>query len=146
MQNQFEQLLASLGEILNTPLAPDANFSCLIRFNNNQVGVQLEEVDNSGEIIVASTLGKLSPDAFRDRVFKAALSVNASPQSNIKGVLGFGEVSEQMYLTDQLNMSYLSGEKLAHYLQLFSAHAAIWIQALSSGSLPDLHALGMYHL
>lgn len=146
MQNQFEQLLEELGNEMGSSFAPDANFACLIRFQENQIAVQIEEDGSDGDIVVGTILGKLPPNTFRDRIFKAALSVNASPQSNVKGILGYGEVSEQLYLTDVLNMNYLNGEKLARYLRLFSQHAYIWASALQSGSMPDLHALGMYHL
>ncbi|EGK69209.1 putative Type III secretion chaperone [Chlamydia abortus LLG] len=146
MQNQFEQLLESLGTKLNTSLVPDKNHACLIRFNNTQVPVQLEEDGTSGDIAVGTILGTLPENVFRERIFKAALSVNASPQSNIKGILSYGEISQQLYLSDVLNMNYLNGEKLFHYLNLFSMHAKIWIVALETGNLPDLHVLGMYHL
>ncbi|WP_348664004.1 CesT family type III secretion system chaperone [Chlamydia vaughanii] len=146
MQNQFEQLLEALGEKMNTSLAPDKNQACLIRFSTTQVPVQLEEDSNSGDLAVGTILGLLPENVFRERIFKAALSVNASPQSNIKGILGYGELTQQLYLSDVLNMSYLNGEKLFHYLNLFSMHAKIWMAALESGNLPDLHQLGMYHL
>ncbi|AFS21238.1 CesT family type III secretion system chaperone [Chlamydia psittaci] len=146
MQNQFEQLLESLGTKLNTSLVPDKNHACLIRFSATQVPVQLEEDSTLGNIAVGTILGTLPENVFRERIFKAALSVNASPQSNIKGILGYGEISQQLYLSDVLNMNYLNGEKLFHYLNLFSMHAKIWIAALETGNLPDLHVLGMYHL
>lgn len=146
MQNQFEQLLESLGSMMNTSLTPDKNQACLIRFSDNQIPVQIEEYGNDGDIAIGTILGNLPDNVFRERIFKAALSVNASSLSNIKGILGYGEVSEQFYLTDVLNMNYLDGEKLFNYLMLFSRHANIWMQAIKSGNLPDLHTLGMYHL
>lgn len=146
MQNQFEQLLEELGQQLHTTLTPDKNHACLIRFSNTEVPVQIEEDTNPGDIVVGTLLGSLPENVFRERIFKAALSVNASPQSNIKGILGYGELSQQLYLSDVLNMRYLNGEKLFHYLNLFSMHAKIWIAALQTGNLPDLHMLGMYHL
>ncbi|WP_201456858.1 CesT family type III secretion system chaperone [Chlamydia sp. 17-3921] len=146
MQSQFEQLLESLGIMLHTNLTPDKNHACLIRFSETQVPVQLEEDGNSGDLAVATMLGPLPENVFRERIFKAALSVNASPLSGIKGILGYGEISEQLYLSDILSMNYLNGEKLFQYLTFFSRHAFIWIQALQSGNLPDLHALGLYHI
>ncbi|BAE81322.1 chaperone for secretion [Chlamydia felis Fe/C-56] len=146
MQTQFEQLLESLGTKLNTTLVPDKNQACLIRFSDTQVPVQLEEDGNSGDMAVGTILGILPENVFRERIFKAALSVNAAPLSNIKGILGYGEISQQLYLSDVLNMNYLNGDKLFHYLTLFSMHAKIWIAALETGNLPDLHVLGMYHL
>ena len=146
MQNQFEQLLEDLGKQLNASLAPDKNQACVIRFNNIDVPIQIEEDGNSGDIVVGTILGLLPENVFRERIFKAALSVNASPQSIIKGILGYGELTQQLYLSDVLNMNYLNGEKLFHYLNFFSMHAKIWISALQTGNLPDLHMLGMYHL
>ena len=146
MQNQFEQLLTELGDQLNSPLSPDENNACVVRFGYNDVAVQIEEDGNSGFLIAGVILGKLPENTFRQKVFKAALSINGSPQSNIKGTMAYGEISNQLYLCDRLNMTYLNGEKLARYLVLFSQHDKIWMQALAKGELPDLHALGMYHL
>ncbi|EPP35669.1 tir chaperone family protein [Chlamydia ibidis] len=146
MQNQFEQLLESLGSLLHTSLSPDKNHACLIRFSDSQVPVQLEEDGSTGNLAVGTILGLLPDNVFRERIFKAALSVNASPQSNIKGILGYGEISQQLFLSDILDMNYLDGDKLFQYLTLFSLHAKIWMQALETGNLPDLHVLGMYHL
>lgn len=145
MQNQFEQLLESLGARMNTSLTPDKNHACLIRFSETQIPVQLEEFESNGEIAIGTVLGQLTDNLFRERVFKAALAVNASGLSNIKGTLGYGELSQQFYLTDILDMSYLNGEKLFNHLVFFSRHAYIWMQAIASGNLPDLHALGIYH-
>lgn len=146
MQSQFEQLLESLGTLLHSSLTPDKNHACLIRFSETEVPVQLEEDGTSGDIAVVTILGSLPENTFRERIFKAALSVNASPLSGIKGILGYGEVTEQLYLSDTLSMNYLNGEKLFRYLTFFSRHAYIWMQALQSGKLPDLHVLGLYHI
>lgn len=146
MQNQFEQLLTELGTQINSPLTPDSNNACIVCFGYNNVAVQIEEDGNSGFLVAGVMLGKLPENTFRQKIFKAALSINGSPQSNIKGTLGYGEISNQLYLCDRLNMTYLNGEKLARYLVLFSQHANIWMQSISKGALPDLHALGMYHL
>ncbi|ANH79069.1 CesT family type III secretion system chaperone [Candidatus Chlamydia sanziniae] len=146
MQNEFEQLLEALGSLLNTTLTPDSNQACLIRFSHTNVPVQLEQGNTSGDLAVATLLGLLPDNVFRERIFKAALSVNGSPQSNIKGILGYGEISQQLYLSDILSMNYLTGEKLFQYLTLFSQHAKIWMEALETGNLPDLHVLGIYYI
>ncbi|ACZ33300.1 type III secretion chaperone, CesT family [Chlamydia pneumoniae LPCoLN] len=146
MQNQYEQLLESLAPLLNTTLAPDKNNSCLIRFSDTQVPVQIEEDGNSGDLAVSTLLGTLPENVFRERIFKAALSVNGSFQSSIKGILGYGEVTQQLYLSDILSMNYLNGEKLFEYLKLFSLHAKIWMESLRTGNLPDLHVLGIYYV
>ncbi|SPN73469.1 chaperone protein SicP,Tir chaperone protein (CesT) [Chlamydia serpentis] len=146
MQNQFEQLLESLSPLLHTTLAPDKNNSCLIRFIDTQVPIQIEEDGNSGDLAVSTILGLLPENVFRERIFKAALSVNGSFQSNIKGILGYGEVTQQLYLSDIMSMNYLNGEKLFEYLRLFAIHAKIWIESLRTGNLPDLHILGIYYV
>ncbi|WP_213318408.1 CesT family type III secretion system chaperone [Chlamydiifrater volucris] len=146
MQSQFEQLMEELGKEVGSPLIPDANQACKIRFAENDVAVQMEADGPDGNIAIGAILGKVPANNFRERLFKAALSVNASHQSEVKGVLAYGEVSEQLFLCDVLNMHYLDGKKLYEYALSFSKHAAIWIGAVNSGNLPDLHSLGLYNL
>ena len=56
MQNQFEQLLTELGDQLNSPLSPDENNACVVRFGYNDVAVQIEEDGNSGFLIAGVIL------------------------------------------------------------------------------------------
>lgn len=145
MQNQFEQILSNLGNILGTPLQPDENNTCQIRFNNNIV-IQLGISQDTRDLIISSTLGELQESPYRNSIFEIALKINGASQINISGYIGYGEVSQQLYLFDILRMDFIKEDILSTYLTNFSFHANIWINALENNTIPALNDFGLYHM
>lgn len=146
MQSQFEQLLDDIGKELKAQLKPDSNHSCILRFKEGGAPVQIEEKSNLGELVIGALIGKLSAGPYRDKVFKAALLINGAQQPGIKGTLAYGEHTEQLYLCDSVDMFYTTAKLLIPHLKRFSLYAAIWITALESNTIPDLHDLGIYEI
>lgn len=145
MQNQFEQILSDLSNFLNTPLKPDENNTCQIKFNNKIV-VQLGVSQDTRDLIISSILGEIQESPYRNSIFEIALKINGASQINITGYLGYGEVSQSLYLFDILRMDFLQGDSLSTYLNNFSSHANIWIDALENNITPSLNDFGLYHI
>lgn len=145
MQNQFEQILSNLGNFLNTPLQPDENNVCQIKFNNNVV-IQLGISRDNKDLVVSSVLGEVQETPYRNGIFEIALQVNGASQINISGYVGYGEVSQQLYLFDLLRVDFIQGDFLGTYLTNFSSHALIWISSLENNTIPSLNDFGLYHI
>lgn len=145
MQNQFEQILSNLSNFLNTPLEPDENNICQIKFNNNVV-TQLGTRQDNKDLVISSILGEIQETPYRNSIFEIALQVNGASQINISGYVGYGEVSQQLYLFDLLRMDFIQEDFLGTYLTNFSSHALIWISSLENNTLPSLNDFGLYHI
>jgi hypothetical protein len=118
-------------------LHPDSHESCVIRFTQEGLSIQIDLDANADRILLGTELGRLTPGTYRERVFKLAMCANGMSQSP-RGVLAFSEKNDTLVLFQFLPLTSLNGEKLYHFLQLFHEHAKIWHQSLQTGDIPTI--------
>jgi Tir chaperone protein (CesT) family len=133
----FEDLIHSLGVMMEIPLKADQHQSCLITFQENDLAIQIDLDVNGDRILIGSQLGRITPGTYRERIFAEALRVNGTVTSP-KGILSFSEKNDTLVLFQFLNLAFLTGEKLHAFLQQFREHASIWKLALARGDMPQI--------
>ncbi len=135
--NPFEDLIRELSSLLDVTLHPDSHQSCMIYFPPDEVSVQIDLDTNADKILIGSQLGRINPGPYREKMFLQAMRTNGLSVVP-RGVLAFSEKNDTLVLFQYLNLSYLNGEKLFQFLQLFKEHAKIWKRALESGDIPAI--------
>ncbi|MFZ0565477.1 MAG: CesT family type III secretion system chaperone [Chlamydiales bacterium] len=135
--NPFEDLIKDLGSLMDLPLKPDNNQSCLMNFYEIGVSVQIDLDTNADKILIGSLLGALSAGPYRERIFKQALRVNGLSTSP-RGTLAYSTKNDTLVLFQFLPLAYIDGKKLFNFLQLFIEHARAWIEAIKQGDIPPI--------
>ena len=133
----YEELIASLGELLGTALQPDSKQTCTIDFPNDNVIAQVDLDTRGDRVLVGSDLGDLMPGPHREQVFRRALLVNGLPRTP-RGLLAYSERKDTLILYQYLNLATLDGEKLHSFLTRFVNHARLWKEAISRGDVPQI--------
>lgn len=133
--DKFGSLLEELGQQIKTPLKPDKNNACLLKFKTG-IQVQLELNERDETVIIVSDLGTLTFGRYRENVFKEALKANGLPPPR-SGIFAYSKKNEVLVLCDQIPIDQLSGQKLADYLQLFTQKAELWKTSISRGEVPS---------
>lgn len=134
----FEDLIRELSFQMEVTLHPDTHQSCLIAFPQDNLSIQIDLDMNADHVIVGTQLGRITPGAFREKIFIQAMRANGTSLIP-KGILAFSEKNDSLVLYQFLNLNYLNGEKLYNFLQLFKEHAKVWKNALSTGDIPAIH-------
>ena len=73
--DRFAILLADLGELIQVPLHPDHQRSCILSINQ-ELHVHLKEEDNEDRILIATFVSELPPGKFRENILKETLKEN----------------------------------------------------------------------
>lgn len=133
--DRFTELLAELGEILDTDLRPDVRGHCKININN-QWNVQIEFHPERELLLFASFLCDISPGKFRENSLKDGLKANwPSPKG---GTLCYSERNNQLSLFEYISTEQLTGKSLASALEAFIAQGESWRNAVETGRTADL--------
>ena len=136
--NPFEDIIKELGKAMGLTLRADNNQSCLINFPKDKFSVQIDLDTNADKIVVGSQLGgQLVPGPYREQLLKQALRVNGMSTAP-RGTLAYSEKNDTLVLFQFLPLVALNGENLNKFLQLFTEHARIWIEAIKHGNIPLL--------
>lgn len=135
--NPFEDLIRQLALIMNCELHPDARQSCSLSFLPEELVIQIDLDSNADKILIGSQLGRLTPGAYRNKMFTQALRANGAAKLPC-GILAFSEKNDTLILFQYLELATLTGEKLYHFLQRFREHALVWKEALSTGDVPRI--------
>lgn len=135
--NPFEDLIRQLSASMNIVLHPDAHQSCLLSFEQDELSIQIDLDNNGDRILVGTQLGRITPGAYRERIFTEALKVNGSAQVPL-GILAFSEKNDTLVLFQYLPLRSLTGEKLNSFIMGFREHAKVWKEALTLGTIPLL--------
>ncbi len=149
--NPFEDLIHALGAVMDIPLRADNHQSCLITFRDDEIAVQIDLDTNGDRILIGSQLGRITPGAYRERLFTQALRANGATLQP-HGILAFSEKNDTLVLFQFLELAWLTGEKLHDFLHLFRQHTSVWKKALAAGDVPNItdpstaRGSGMYGL
>lgn len=131
---KFPALIYDLSKIWNVDLYAEKGIYCRINYKK-EILLQLEYEDAKERILVATFLCDVSPGAYREMLFKAALKSNGSYPRY--GTLAYSDRNNKLTLFDYIYAIELSGEKFAQYLEKFIKKAHEWKEAVEkSGPLP----------
>lgn len=132
----YADLITQLGSLMGISLHADARDTCRIEFTD-KVTLQID-LDEQGErLLVGSVLGQISSGTYRNQVFKQALKVNALSNAP-RGILAYSERLSSLILFEYLPINVTDGQKLHQFVQLFHAHAKVWIDCLAAQDLPQI--------
>lgn len=133
----FEELLKELGNYLGITLQADSNQSCRLAFFDSTLFVQIDLTSGADQILVGCELGELQPGPYREKILTQALIVNGVNDLQ-GGALAYSEKKSQLVLFQFLSLIDLTGEKLYHFLQLFTEQALQWVEAIKRGEVLSL--------
>jgi hypothetical protein len=133
----FEELIRQLSFLMEVNLHPDSHQSCLISFPQDEISIQIDLDVNADKILIGTQLGRITPGAYRERIFTQALRANGLAHSPY-GILAFSEKNDTMVLYQFFTLEKMNGEKLHAYLQEFREQAKLWKKALSTGDIPTI--------
>lgn len=131
----FETLIRELGSVMDLSLKPDSHESCRLAFSENLV-IQIDLGTNADQILIGCELGQINPSPYRDKIFITALKANGQAKKP-RGILSFSPKKNALILFQFLSLADLTGEKLFLFLQVFTDHARIWIEALNKAEIPS---------
>ncbi|HEY4832998.1 MAG TPA: CesT family type III secretion system chaperone [Waddliaceae bacterium] len=132
----FESLLQELGQIMKIEgLRPDEHNTCLIRFKDGDLEVQIEPYQKGEFLLIGCTIGVISPGRYRENVFREALKANGLPPSR-HGVFAYIAKSDRLVLFSMLSLREINGEKIASFLTPFMEKALTWKQQIKRGDVP----------
>lgn len=132
----FESLLQELGEIMKIQdLRPDEHNTCLIRFKDGGLEVQIEPFQKGEFLLIGCTIGVIPPGRYRENVFREALKANGLPPPR-HGVFAYIAQSDRLVLFSLLSLRELNGEKIASFLTPFMEKARSWKQQIERGDVP----------
>jgi hypothetical protein len=133
--DRFTELLAELGDLLDTDLRPDVRGHCKINLND-QWNVQLEFQPERERILIASFLCDVPPGKLRENILKDGLKANwPTPKG---GTLCYSERNNKLCLFEYVSTEQLSGKALASTLDAFIAQGEKWRAAVETGRTSDL--------
>jgi hypothetical protein len=132
----FESLLHELGQIMKIEdLRPDEHNTCLIRFREGGLEVQIEPYQKGEFLLIGSTIGVLPPGRYRESVFREALKANGLPPPR-HGTFAYIAKSDRLVLFSLLSLREINGEKIASFLTPFMEKALSWKQQIEHGDVP----------
>jgi len=134
----FGALLQELGPIINAAdLHPDQNNSCRVRL---KTGVEIQmELDRSARFLVVGTeLGVPPVGKYRENLFREALKANDMPPP-LHGILAYSKKSDNLILFEKINVTDLSGLKIAEEILPFAEKALVWSEAIKHNEVPALN-------
>ena len=134
----YEAILQELGKILKIDLHPDPNNSCLIKFED--VSVQIE-VFKEDTLLIVSEIGPVPSGRYRENLFREAMRANGMP-APIHGIFGYGHNTTLLILFELLPLKDLNGERVSEALTPLLAKAKVWKEALSRGDIPAISIAG----
>jgi hypothetical protein len=138
--DQYGNLLEELGKLIGIPdLHPDANNSCLLKFEN-EVSARIE-MFKSGFLIIAADLDVPTPGKYRETLFEEALKANGLPHPRY-GTLAFRKKNDHLMLFDTFSLDTISPTKIAQFLPPFVEKASIWKEAIAKGNIPTVSSSG----
>ncbi|MBF5051203.1 Uncharacterized protein CLAVI_000841 [Candidatus Clavichlamydia salmonicola] len=143
--NELDKLATELSSLMGIPITPDRNHVCQLKFNQSNISVRLEldVSQNLHTLIISVNLGPIGAPTYKERIFDAALSINASFSNCGKGILCYGEVSDSLYIYEKINLELIQAKKIHERLLEIQKHASIWAICLPKGETPDLRELGI---
>jgi len=133
----YENLIKELSDYLGIIITPDHRQSCLLRFPEHDIALQIDLDTNADQILIGCEIGNVPPGIYRERIFRTALRTNALTNTRI-GTLAYSERKQTLILFKFLILNALTGEILYQHLQDFVEHATIWKESLKNGMVPLL--------
>lgn len=132
----FGLILQELGTALKIGgLKPDANNSCLIKFP--QISIQLELDSGAQNLILCSNFPQIPPGKYRENVFREALKANGLPYPHA-GDFAYSKQADHLVLMKSIPLKELTGEKVFQILTPFMQRAIDWNESLSRGEIPSI--------
>ena len=133
--DQFGTLLEEISrEMKIGPLISDKNNTCQIRL---KTGLEFQiEMDKAHQfLIIGADLGVIPPGRYRENILREALKANGLPHP-LYGIFAYSKKKNSLILFMRLNLSELTGQKVAEFLQPFTEKGLAWMRAIARGEVP----------
>lgn len=137
----YETILQEVGELLHAgELEPDNHNTCLLQMESG-LEVHIEMADRQDAVLLAASLGALTPGPYRDDIFRAALITNGQePPHN--GVLGFSDEANELIIYDLIPLEDINGDRIVERLAAFEEKAVKWKASLENNEVPVVSQVG----
>jgi len=134
----YSSLLEELGQILEIPLKPDPQNTCLIRFPDD-MEIQIEPDGGGGgdQLIIGATIGVLPPGKYREDFLESALKTNFLEDPRC-GAFGFTQKNERLVLFHLMPLSEIKGVHVAEFLIPFIEKLKKWRDSLKNDEVPQI--------
>lgn len=135
MIDRFEELLHELSDEYNIALHPDKKGACKLKINE-AFHIQMECDVHQEHLLVATFICDIPPGKYRENILKDALKANGSFPKN--GTLAYSDRNNKLVLFSYLQMSNLTGKKLAEFLVSFLDKTSNWRIGVETGHTSHL--------
>lgn len=132
---EYDKIIEQLGHAMSFPLKADRNGSVVLLIEE-EMRLQIELEKEGQFLMVAATIGDLSPGPLRQKILHNALRANASPHPRY-GIFAYSRQANQLVLFDWIRMEGLTGRRLFEYLEPFAEKAWAWTEGVKRGSVPE---------
>lgn len=130
--NKFDNLITSLGDILDLDLRADKGVLCKLKIDG-KLGINIEYDEVKDLILIATLIEELPAGRFRENVLKEALRSNGTyPRL---ATFAFSERANKLACFDYISFINLSAEDFNTKLHEFIDFAYQWHRAIQSGNL-----------
>lgn len=130
--NKFENLITSLGDILDLDLRADKGVLCKLKIDG-RLSINLEYDEVKDLILIATLVEELPAGRFRENVLKEALRANGTyPRL---ATFAFSERANKLACFNYISFTNLSTEHFNTKLHEFIDFAYEWHRAIQSGNL-----------
>jgi len=109
---------------------------CVIPLPDGQ-SIQLELDPREESLVIATVLGTVTAGTYRNHLFKEALKYNGQAPPRI-GTLAFSTKTDHLLLYDKKHLREINGAILAEQIPPFLEKAAIWREAIGTGTVPTV--------
>ena len=117
LREQFEAVLAELGELMRVPLALDGSDSCALRIGS-EIDVRLTYVREGERLAVRSPAGELPPDAAASGLARRLLALCGDADASRGLVLAMDGGTRRLEVRGECPATWLhSADRLAEWLE-----------------------------
>lgn len=135
--DNFATLLAEMGKLINIPLKPDKNLSCMIDYPKDKYAIQLEMEQGTDNLIYGANISKLPPGKYRQNLFEQALKANLLEVPR-GGILAFSPKSDMLILFLKVPSKELTAQRAVDILNSFNEKLKRWKEAIDRNEVPPL--------
>lgn len=128
--------LDELGKLLEIPLVPDENNSCLIKLQN-EMTVQIEPERSNQYMLLVSEIGQIPPGKYREKIFAEALKANDQPYPRL-GIFAYSKQADKLVFFERFPVKELKAARVAEIFPAFMERAKLWKDAVTAGTMPAI--------
>lgn len=140
--SKFEELIESLGQVLNVSLQAEQGYMCKLNAGGT-IKLQIEYNEKKDNIVIASFLTELPPGKFREDVLMAGLKANGTEDSF--GIFAFSSSNDNLILQLYLPIS-ITPQNLADKIKQFIEKGTEWKEAIEQGNISLVSKPATNHL